>query len=74
MTVVDLAALTYELIGERVSILVLVDDGRRRRRPPARAPGKCGVSILVLVDDGRRQRAASRRNRRRTGFNPCSCG
>src|SRR5208337_2618900 len=57
-----------------VSILVLVDDGRRPSMPTATGGKPPTVSILVLVDDGRRPPRRSRMGRRPAGFYPCSCG
>ncbi len=38
-----------------VSILVVVDEGRRHRRGPREALDTRRVSILVVVDEGRRR-------------------
>jgi len=54
MTVVDAAVNDGGGNIFRVSILVVVDDGRRHR-PNHRSTGWRQVSILVVVDDGRRQ-------------------
>ena len=43
----------------QVSILVVVDDGRRPLSPPDRVPNIARVSILVVVDDGRRRYRAA---------------
>jgi len=53
MTVVDDDGQKVFIGANRVSILVLVDDGRRRPRPASPVALRA-VSILVLVDDGRR--------------------
>jgi len=54
MTVVD-PTLGFSVVGSgQVSILVLVDDGRRHLAAEPLLPVRQVVSILVLVDDGRR--------------------
>jgi len=75
MTVVDFLKETpaFRQEGE-VSILVLVDDGRRRVIRTGLTL-KEAVSILVLVDDGRRQRVIHDPGFvLPRSFNPCSCG
>jgi len=73
MTVVDDSARIVYLECRGVSILVLVDDGRRRNDDEGDQEN-VRVSILVLVDDGRRRVRLAELAARWSGFNPCSCG
>src|SRR4051794_31337328 len=61
------------VLHHQVSILVLLDHGRRRhlRRHDAALPH---VSILVLLDHGRRRWRTLRPPPKPWGFDPCSPG
>jgi len=74
MTVVDLGSWLAGSGSAPVSILVLVDDGRRRRSGRCRPPPDIGFQSLFLwmtvVDSDENLRLREELKR----FNPCSCG